>query len=82
MKQYKLGIEGMACTMCEAHIKDVIYNNVSDAKKVHADFRKGEASFVSEKVDIEKLKDKIGETGYSLTSVSEEEYQKKRWFGR
>ena len=28
------------------------------------------------------LRDKISETGYSLTSVSEEEYQKKRWFGR
>ena len=43
-----LKIDGMMCSMCEAHINDVIRKAVPGAKKVSASHTRGEASFVSE----------------------------------
>ena len=35
MNKYVLGIDGMSCGMCEAHVQDVIRRNI-DVKKVKA----------------------------------------------
>ena len=43
-----LKIEGMRCSMCEAHINDVIRKTVPDAKKVKSSHKKGESVFASE----------------------------------
>ncbi len=78
-----LKIEGMMCSMCEAHINDVIRKAVPGAKKVSSSHTKGEASFLSEKaVDVKLLKNAVTTTGYTCLSVNSEPYEKKGWFRR
>ena len=78
-----LTIDGMMCSMCEAHICEVIRRAVPDAKKVSASHAKGEASFLTETaVDESLLKDAIAATGYTCLSVGSAPYEKKGWFGR
>ena len=78
-----LKIDGMMCSMCEAHINDVIRKAVPDAKKVSASHTKGEASLLTEDaVDEQLLKDAIAATGYECLSVTAEPYEKKGWFKR
>ena len=76
-----LKIDGMVCSMCEAHINDVIRKAVPGAKKVSSSHAKGEASFLSEEaVDEKLLKNAVAATGYTCTSVVTEPYVKKGWF--
>ena len=83
MNKTILKIDGMACGMCEAHIKDVIRKTFPKAKKVTASHRSGEASFISEEaVDEDLLKKAIDATGYRVISVSAENAKKKGLFGR
>ena len=78
-----LKIDGMMCSMCEAHINDVIRKSVPDAKKVSSSHKKGEASFLSENiVDEQLLKEAIAATGYTCSAVTAEPFEKKGWFGR
>ena len=78
-----LKIDGMMCSMCEAHICDVIRKTVPGAKKVSASHGKGEASFLSEvPADEGELKNAIAATGYSCLSVNSAPYEKKGWFRR
>lgn len=74
-------IDGMMCSMCEAHINDVIRKVVPGAKKVSSSHTKGEASFLSgEAVDEKLLKNAVAATGYTCTSVVSEPYVKMGWF--
>ena len=76
-----LKIEGMMCSMCEAHINDVIRKAVPGAKKVSSSHTKGEASFLSEvAVDEKLLKNAVDATGYTCTSVVSEPYVRMGWF--
>ncbi len=78
-----LKIDGMMCSMCEAHINDVIRKTVPGAKKVSSSHARGEASFVTEvAVDEKLLKDAVAATGYTCLSVETSPYEKKGWFGR
>ena len=78
-----LKIEGMMCSMCEAHVCETIRKAVPDAKKVAASKSKKEASFLTEEaVDGERLKAAVDATGYSCTAISSKPYEKKGWFGR
>lgn len=74
-------IDGMMCSMCEAHINDVIRKVVPGAKKVSSSHTKGEASFLSgEAVDEKLLKNAVAATGYTCTSAVSEPYVKMGWF--
>ena len=76
-----LKIEGMMCSMCEAHINDVIRKAVPGAKNVSSSHTKGEASFLSEEaVDEKLLKNAVAATGYTCTSIVSEPYVKMGWF--
>ena len=76
-----LKIDGMMCSMCEAHICDVIRKAVPGAKKVSASHVKGEASFLTEEaVDETTLKNAIAATGYTCLSVDSAPFEKKGWF--
>ncbi len=81
MKKYILKIDGMMCGMCEAHINDCIRNNFA-VKKVSSSHSKGECVIISEKLDEEKLKKIIADTGYELKSIACEEYKKKSIFSK
>lgn len=81
MIQTILKIEGMSCTMCEAHINETIYNHFK-VKKVSSSFKKGETVVISESsLDENLLKDEIAKTGYQLISIKEVPYEKKGLFG-
>ena len=78
-----LSIDGMMCSMCEAHINDAVRKAVP-VKKVSSSHRKGQTEILSEApLDEAALRAAIEATGYRLLSVSQEEAKKKRsLFGR
>lgn len=76
-----LGIEGMACSMCESHVNDVI-RNTFNVKKVSSSHKDKKTEILSEQpLDEQKLKDAIAKTGYTLTNVFSEPYEKKGFLG-
>lgn len=77
-----LTIDGMMCGMCEAHVNDVVRKNAT-VKSVKSSAKKGICEIVSEEEpDIELLKAKIGETGYTVKDSKSEPYEKKGLFHR
>ena len=81
MIQTTIGIDGMMCEMCEAHINDAIRRNFA-VKSAKSNRKKKQCVVVSEEpLDEAKVREVIGQTGYELLSISSEPYQKKRLFG-
>ena len=77
-----LKIEGMMCSMCEAHIADAIRKAVPAAKKVSASRSRKEATFLTEEpVDPKSLKAAIDATGYTCLDVAVAPWEKKGLFG-
>ena len=80
MVKLTLGIEGMACGMCEAHINEAV-RNAFPVKKVTSSHKKKQTIILTEQnIPEQKLKDVIAKAGYDVVSVSSEPYQKKRLF--
>lgn len=70
MYKYILTIEGMKCSMCEAHINDIIRKNF-DVKKLKSSHKKNRTSFISnDLLDDKLLKDIISNTGYKLIDIN------------
>ena len=67
-----LGIEGMACGMCEAHVNDAIRANFT-VKKVKSSHKKNQTVITAEEEPAEeKLREVITQAGYTLVSVERE----------
>lgn len=74
-------IDGMMCSMCEAHVCEAIRKAVPNAKNVVASRRNKEASFLTEEsIDENKLKAVIDATGYVCLGVDASPYEKKGLF--
>ena len=70
-------VEGMMCGMCEAHVNDAV-RAAFKVKKVTSSHSKGTTEVISEEpVDEAKLRDAIEATGYKVTGVLTEPYEKK-----
>lgn len=68
-----LTIEGMMCHNCEKHMEEAIKNNFS-VKSVKASHDEKEAIVVSsQKLDSNRIKEVVEETGYQLLSIKVEE---------
>lgn len=77
-----LKINGMACSMCESHINNVIRSEF-DVKKVKASHKTGTAEIISENaLDKERLERAIAQTGYEVEAYNSEPYEKKSLFRR
>ncbi len=77
-----LKINGMACSMCESHINNVIRSEF-DVKKVKASHKTGTAEIISENaLDKDRLERAIAQTGYEVEAYSSEPYEKKSLFSR
>ena len=77
MVKTTVGIDGMMCGMCEAHMNDAIRKEFN-VKKVEASHTKKQAEIISEQeLDAEKLKKVVADTGYTFTGVTSEPYEKK-----
>lgn len=69
--KYKLKVDGMACSMCEAHVNDCIRNNFK-VKKVKSHHKSGDVTIECDKpLDTELLKDIIDKTGYIVLKIEE-----------
>lgn len=70
MVQITVGVDGMACSMCEAHVSDAI-RKAFPVKKVTASHTKGQAVIVAEneiaEADIAKA---LEPTGYRMSATA------------
>lgn len=72
-----LGIEGMACGMCEAHINEAV-RNAFRVKKVTSSHTKKQAVIIAERdIPEQELKDVVAKAGYDVVSADSEPYEKK-----
>ena len=75
-----LKIDGMMCSMCEAHMNDLIRGNFA-VKKVPSSAKDGETVILSEEaLDLDRAEREIAAIGYKLLSSSSEPYEKKKRF--
>ena len=80
MYQTTVGVDGMMCGMCEAHVNDTI-RQAFPVKKVESSHTKKETVILSEEpLDEEKLRAVIAQTGYTLGEIRTEPYEKKGLF--
>ena len=69
--------DGMACGMCEAHVNDAIRKGFA-VKKVSSSHTKGRTEILSEQpLEENKLRAAIEATGYQVTAIQSEPYEKK-----
>lgn len=77
MVKITLGIEGMACGMCEAHINEAV-RNAFKVKKVTSSHTKKQTVIIAEQdIPESELKDIVAKAGYDVVSVDSESYEKK-----
>ena len=80
MVKISLGIEGMACGMCEAYINDTVRASFK-VEKVTSSHSKGETVIVAEnEIDESALKAAIDKTGYKMVSYKSGPHEKKSLF--
>lgn len=75
MKKFIVGVEGMMCQNCEAHMNKAIEENF-DVKKVQSSHEKKQCVIVAENINEDKLKAVIEETGYKFISLESQPYKK------
>ena len=76
MNKYILGIDGMHCSMCEAHVKDVLFRSFRP-KAIKVSASKNQALlFDMANLSEEDVKAVLDPTGYRLTSFKVEEAKK------
>lgn len=81
MIETKVRIDGMMCSMCEAHINEAV-RRALPVKKVSSSHTKGETVILSEEpVDEQALRAAIGATGYEVLGLSSAPYEKKGFLG-
>ena len=82
MIQYTIAVEGMACSMCEAHINDAV-RKAFPVKKVTSSRSKKETTVLTEtELDEDALRAVISATGYEVGEIRKEPWAKKGLFGR
>ena len=82
MIKMTVGIEGMACGMCEAHVNEAIRNTFR-VKKVTSSHTKKQTIILAEQdIPEEDLKNVVAKAGYEVVSVNSEPYEKQGWFKR
>ncbi len=80
MIQYTIAVEGMACSMCEAHVNNAI-RQAFPVKKVSSSHSKGHTQILSETpLDEDRIRQVISATGYQVLSIQSAPYHKKSFF--
>jgi copper chaperone CopZ len=81
MVKITLGVEGIKCVKCEAHMDETVRKMFS-VEKVSSSHENKETVILSEEdITDEKLKEAVDAAGYNLTGISREPYEKKGLFG-
>lgn len=76
-----VGVDGMMCGMCEAHVNDAVRKQFPVKKITSSHTKKQTVILSDEPLDEQALRDTIGQTGYQVTSIVSEPYEKKGLFG-
>ena len=80
MVQTTLGIDGMQCEMCEAHVNEAIKRAFPQIKRVSSTRRRRTTTILSEAViDETALRSVIEKTGYEMFSFRSEPYVPSGW---
>ena len=81
MYQITVKVDGMMCTMCEAHVNEAV-RKAFPVKKVTSSHSKGQTVIVADQPLAEQaVRDAIEPTGYRVLGVTCEPYRKKGLFG-
>ena len=81
MEKITVGVDGMMCGHCEAHVNDAV-RNAFKVKKVSSSHSKKETVIIADEgLTDEQIKSTIDATGYTVTGISIEPYVKKGLFG-
>ena len=76
MWKYTVDVDGMMCSMCEAHTNDAVRKHF-DVKKVTSDHNKKQTVIISEEeITEDALKKVISELGYDMGSLRKEPAKK------
>ena len=82
MMKYTVGVEGMACGMCEAHVNDAVRKTFPVEKVTSSHSKKQTVLVTQEPIDEVRLREVINATGYTVQSVNSEPYEKRGLFSR
>ena len=82
MVKITVGIEGMACGMCEAHINEAVRNAFQVEKVTSSHTKKQTVILAETDIPEQELKSVVAKAGYNAVSVSSEPYEKKGLFGK
>jgi len=82
MFRITLGVEGMACGMCEAHINDAVRKHFHIDSVSSSAGKKQTVIVAPEKISESDLHAVIDPTGYRMVSYACEPYEKKSFFSR
>lgn len=75
-----LKIDGMMCSMCQAHINDAIRRTAA-VKKVTSSHSKGETVIISEQeLDLDNISKVLSSLGYTVNQSESEQYEKRGLF--
>ena len=77
MVRITLGIEGMACGMCEAHINEAVRNAFQVKKVTSSHTKKQTVIIAGQDIPEEELKSVVAKAGYEAVSMDSEPYEKK-----
>lgn len=80
MYKITLGVDGMRCGMCEAHVNDAIRNKFSVKKVESSHVKNSTVILTDEDLSQQALSKAIADTGYTVTSFKKEPYEKKGFF--
>ena len=73
MYKTQVQVDGMMCSMCEAHINDAVRRNLA-VKKVSSSRKKKMTEIVSEApLNEEKVRKTIADTGYIVGNITQKE---------
>ncbi len=82
MYKITIGVEGMACNMCESHVNDAVRKQCT-VQSVKSNHKTNQTVIISDTAIAEEtLRSAITATGYGFTSYRCEPYEKKGFFAR
>ena len=77
----RIRIEGMACAMCEAHVRDALRRELP-VSRVRASYKRGEAVCESrDTLSEEAIRGTLAATGYRVESVTSAPRESRGLFG-
>ena len=82
MMKDTVGVEGMACGMCEAHVNDAVRKTFPVKKVTSSHSKKQTVLVTQEPIDEVRLREVINATGYTVQSVNSEPYEKRGLLSR